>query len=177
MKVDHHKEVSFGKTLSLYQLTKWKKSCWGHKIIIIIPRSLNNCDTMIYTFDTNLSFSFINSFLKVSVPSIYFFVPPFSRWPVCHWRRATLTCIGRGRHAPLAWPVRLSPAPSIAIVWALKMMRAKARRTNTVLWCGMATIVRGAVRAPVTESAKGAETVLEPAPGERGRSFVGHVEK
>lgn len=40
-----------------------------------------------------------------------------------------------------------------------------------MLWSGTAVIVRGAVRAPVIESGKGAETALESATGERG-----HVE-
>lgn len=73
------------------------------------------------------------------------------------------------------WPVRLSLAPSTAIVSIWKTMRAKARRTSSALWSGTVVIVRGAVRAPVTESAKGAETALEPATGERGHLLVGHV--
>lgn len=74
------------------------------------------------------------------------------------------------------WPVRLSLAPSTAIVSIWKTMRAKARRTSSALWSGTVVIVRGAVRAPVTEIAKGAETALEPATGERGRLLVGHVD-
>lgn len=110
------------------------------------------------------------------MPPLYicFFAPPLSCRPVCHWRRATPMSSGRGRHGLLAWPVRLSLAPSIAIVSAWKTMRAKARRTSTVLWCGTVAIARGAVRAPVTE--RGAETALEPATGERGHLFVGPVD-
>lgn len=52
------------------------------------------------------------------------------------------------------------------------MMRAKVRRTSSALWYGTPVIVRGAVRAPVTGSARGAETVLEPATGEGGPSLV-----
>lgn len=40
-------------------------------------------------------------------------------------------------------------------------------RTSSVPWRGTATIERGAVRAHVTKSGKGVETVQEPATGER----------
>lgn len=71
-----------------------------------------------------------------------------------------------------AWPVRSSQAPSIDTGSTWKMMRAKVRRTSSALWYGTPVIVRGAVRAPVTGSARGAETVLEPATGEGGPSLV-----
>lgn len=68
---------------------------------------------------------------------------------------------------PLVWQVKLNQAPSIAIDPTWKMMKAKVKRTSTVLLREMAMIGRGDVRAPETESVKGAETVLEPATGEK----------
>lgn len=88
---------------------------------------------------------------------------------MCHWKKETLRFFGRGRHVLLAWRVRLSPAPNIAIVSTWKMMRGKARRTSIAQWCGMAVIGRRAVKAPV----KGAETALEPAAGD----YTGFVEQ
>lgn len=104
------------------------------------------------------------------------FVPPLSCCPGCHWRKATQRSSGKGRHVLPGWPVRSSLAPSTAIVSIWKMMKAKAKRTSTAPWSGTVVIVRGAVRAPVTESAKEAETALELATGKRGSWLVGHVD-
>lgn len=108
----------------------------------------------------------------ISVVSLNTTVTPLTCCPVCHWRRATQRSSGRGRHALPAWPARSSQAPSIDTGSTWKMMRAKVRRTSSALWCGTPVIVRGAVRAPVTGSVRGAETVLEPATGEGGCSSV-----
>lgn len=45
-------------------------------------------------------------------------------------------------------------------------MKAKARKTSTVLWSGTAVIVKKAARAPVTGIVKGVETALVPATGQ-----------
>lgn len=100
----------------------------------------------------------------------------FSILPASRWSGATPRFIGRGRRAPPAWPARSNPAPSTAIASAWKTTRANPRRRSTAPWCGTAAIARKVAKAPETEAAKKAETVLEQAAGETGSPGNVHVD-
>lgn len=56
-------------------------------------------------------------------------------------------------------------------------MKAKARKTSTVLLSGTAVIVKKAARAPVTEIVKEVETAQVPATGERQRPLDIYMEE